>query len=223
MSTHPEDRSLPELRRRFRRLPAPGLAEVAGIYAGSFPRPAAYGRACRSAMAMTGLPAWRGKRFAEPAPGAAEAYVVNLVRGGREVKPLLARIASSVEDGEPALVCTYRARETPPYRWIRDEFRRWDERTLLALSFLDVPVLRGPGLPFVLRRIDGARAGPRPAQATKEVAMSEEHKPPEDDEAADVSAAGQAASATPGATLGDDPDPELVEAAEAAQRPDDEE
>ena len=152
MSTRPEDQSLLELRRRFRRLPAPELTEIAGVYAGSFPPPAAYGLACRSAMAATGLPGWRGKRFAEPAPGATEADVFNLVRRGREVKPLRARIASSFGDGAPALVCTYRPRETPPYRWIRDEFRRWDERTLLALSFLDVPLLRGPGLPFVLRR-----------------------------------------------------------------------
>lgn len=52
--------------------------------------------------------------------------------------------------------------------------------------------------------------------------MYDEHKPPEDDEAADVSAAGEAASATPGATLGHDPDPDLIEAANAAQKPDDE-
>lgn len=42
------------------------------------------------------------------------------------------------------------------------------------------------------------------------------------DDAADVSAAGEAASATPGTKLGHDPDPDLVDAAEAAEQPDDE-
>lgn len=221
MPARPEELSLLELRRRFRELPAPALADVAGVYGGAFPRPGAYGLACRYGMAATGLAGWRGKRFAAAAPGAADAQVFNRVRGGREVKPLLARIDCSLHDARPALVCTYHPRETPPYRWIRDEFRRWDDRTLLALSFLDVPLLRRVGLPFVLRRVPaGERVCGHP-QTTTEVAM-EEHKPPEDDEAADVSAAGQAASATPDATLGDDPDPELVDAAEAAQRPDDE-
>lgn len=100
-------------------------------------------------MAATGLSGWRGKRF-EPADGAIEAVVVNLTRDG-EVKPMTARIASSLTDGAPALVCTYQPQEMPPYRWIRDEFRAWDERTLLGLAFLDLPLLRGVGFPFVLR------------------------------------------------------------------------
>ena len=42
------------------------------------------------------------------------------------------------------------------------------------------------------------------------------------EDVADVSAAGEAASATPNTKLGHDPDPELIEAAENAQKPDDE-
>jgi len=41
-------------------------------------------------------------------------------------------------------------------------------------------------------------------------------------EPADVAAAGEAASATPGTKLGHDPDPDLIDAANAAERPDDE-
>ncbi len=55
--------------------------------------------------------------------------------------------------------------------------------------------------------------------------MYDEQEPQQDEvssEAADVSAAGEAASATPGTKLGHDPDPELIDAATAAEHPDDE-
>jgi hypothetical protein len=146
----PEDHSHGELRARFQRLPAPGLDAIGGRHDGAFPGPGAYALACRCAMAATGLAGWHGKRFDPPARDAREAHGVNLVHGG-EAKPMVARIAPSLTDGRPALVCTYRPQETPPYRWVRDEFRRWDEETLLGLAFLDVPVLPRLGLPFVLR------------------------------------------------------------------------
>ncbi|HWC25916.1 MAG TPA: hypothetical protein VG474_04970 [Solirubrobacteraceae bacterium] len=142
------------MRRRFRRLAAPELGAIAGRHHGSFPGPEAYDLACRSAMAATGLPCWHGKRFDPPAAGAGEAHGVNLVRDG-EATPLTARIAPSLIDGRPTLVCRYRPQETPPYRWVRDELRAWDESTLLGLAFLDLPVLRGVGFPFVLRRQGG--------------------------------------------------------------------
>ncbi len=155
MSDRPEDRSHDELRKRFGGLPAPDLDALAGRYSGGFPQPRAYELACRWGMAATGLGGWHGKRFETPGAGATEAHVTNLVRSD-EVKPMVARIDSSLHDGAPALVCTYRPDETPPYRWVRDEFRAWDERTLLGLAVLDVPVLRAVGFPFVLRRDDSA-------------------------------------------------------------------
>ena len=151
MAGRPEDQSHGELRGRFRHLPAPELGAIVGRHAGGFPGPRAYQLACRYAMGVTGLAGWHGKRFDPPAAGASEAHGVNLVRDG-EAKPMAARIAASLADGRPALVCTYRPQEAPPYRWIRDEFRPWDERTLLGLAFLDRPVAPRMGLPFVLRR-----------------------------------------------------------------------
>jgi hypothetical protein len=53
--------------------------------------------------------------------------------------------------------------------------------------------------------------------------MRDEEEIEQDDDVADVSAAGEAASATPGAKLGHDPDPDLIEAARAAERPPDKE
>ena len=153
MSGRPSELSHRELRARFRGMPAPELSAVVGRYDGAFPGPRGYDVACRYAMALTGLAGWHGKRFGPPVTGAGEAPVVNLVRDG-EAKPMLARIAPSLTDGRPAVVCTYRSREAPPYRWVRDEFRRWDERTLLALAFLDLTVVRAIGFPFVLRRND---------------------------------------------------------------------
>jgi hypothetical protein len=151
MARRPEEHSHSELRARFRQLPAPGLGAVAGRHAGAFPGPRAYELACRYAIETTGLAGWLGKRFDAPAAGANEADGANLVRDG-EAKPMVARIAPSLTDGRPALVCTYRPQEALPYRWVRDEFRRWDERTLLGLAFLDVPGVRRVGFPLVLRR-----------------------------------------------------------------------
>jgi hypothetical protein len=157
MARRPEEHSHSELRGRFGQLPAPDLGAVAGRHAGTFPRPRAYELACLYGMAATGLAGWRGKRFDAPAAGASEVHGVNLVRDG-EAKPMVARIAASLTDGRPALVCTYRPQEALPYRRIRDELRPWDERTLLGLAFLDLAGLRRIGFPFVLRR-DGDRPG----------------------------------------------------------------
>jgi hypothetical protein len=53
--------------------------------------------------------------------------------------------------------------------------------------------------------------------------MRDEEETQQDDDVADVSAAGEAASATPDTKLGHDPDPDLIDAANAAERPPDEE
>ncbi len=151
MSDRPEDHSHGELRERFRRLPAPDLGAIAGRHVGAFPGPRAYELACRYGMAATGLAGWDGKRFEAPGGSPGEGRATNVVRDG-DAKPMLARIAPSLTDARPALVCTYRPQETPPLRWVRDELRCWDERTLLGLAFLDLPVARRIGLPFLLRR-----------------------------------------------------------------------
>ena len=155
MSGRPEEHSHSELRECFRRLPAPELGAIVGRLAGAFPGPRAYELACRYGMGATGLAGWHGKRFDPPVAGEREAHGANLVHDG-EAKPMVARIAPSAADGRPALVCTYRRQEALPYRWVRDEFRRWDERTLLGMAFLALPVARRLGLPFVLRRDDAA-------------------------------------------------------------------
>ena len=115
MTDRPEDCSHAELRARFGRLPAPDLAAIGGPHAGDFPGPPGYELACRSAIGSTGLPGWHGKRFDPPSAGAREVHGANLVRHG-EAKPMVARIAPSLTDGRPALVCTYHSDETPPYR-----------------------------------------------------------------------------------------------------------
>ena len=53
--------------------------------------------------------------------------------------------------------------------------------------------------------------------------MRDEEETQQDDDVADVSAAGEAASATPDTKLGHDPDPDLIDAANAAERPPDQE
>ncbi|MDQ3739488.1 MAG: hypothetical protein M3320_01650 [Actinomycetota bacterium] len=128
--------------RAWRDLPEPPLDAMAGTFDGEFVGPV---RAFSAGLAVCGMPGWHGKRFATAGEG------INRLVGG-EGFPMYARIGPSWADGRAAIVATYGERERLPFRRIRDEFRAWDERTLLGLSFLDAPGLRRMGTPFLLHR-----------------------------------------------------------------------
>ena len=115
---------------------------MAGTFDGEFVGPV---RLFSAGLAVCGMPGWHGKRFDTPERG------INRLVGGEDF-PMYATLGPSWADGRTTIVATYGDRERAPFRWIRDEFREWDERTLLGLSFLPAPGLRKRGAPFLLHR-----------------------------------------------------------------------
>ena len=115
---------------------------MAGTFDGEFVGPV---RLFSAGLALCGMPGWHGKRFDTPERG------INRLVGG-ESFPMYATLGPSWADGRTTIVATYGSRERAPFRWIRDEFRAWDEHTLLGLSFLAAPGLRRLGAPFLLHR-----------------------------------------------------------------------
>lgn len=136
--------SLPGLAARWRSLTAP--ESLGGDTEASFVGPLWLRAAAPLALRLLGLAGWCGKRFGGDGTG------VNLHRGGRTGLPLRAAADRSVLDGRPCVAITY-GRDAPlPWRRVRDELRALDGGSLLAMSVVDVPVLRRVGFPFVLRR-----------------------------------------------------------------------
>ena len=139
-------RSVRGLRRTWRSLPEPSLDAMAGTFDGELVGPGPVPLLLSAGLALCGMPGWHGKRFDTPSRG------VNRLAPGTGF-PMHAVIRDSYADGRPAIVATYGDRERPPFRWLRDEFRPLDERTLLGLSFVDAPGLRRAGVPFLLHRV----------------------------------------------------------------------
>ena len=121
---------------------------MAGTFDGEFVGPRPLRAAFSGGLALFGMRGWHGKRFDTPTDG------VNRLSGGTGF-PMHATIAPSYADGRAAVVATYGDRERPPFRWLRDEFREYDGETLLGLSFVDAPVVRRVGIPFLLHRTRG--------------------------------------------------------------------
>ncbi len=132
--------------REWRTLPEPSLDAMAGTFDGAFAGPRPLVAAYRAGLALFGMRGWHGKRFDTPDRG-----INRLV--GREGFPMFATLGPSWADGRTTIVATYGERERPPFRWIRDEFREYDDSTLLGLSFVDAPGLRRIGTPFLLHRV----------------------------------------------------------------------
>jgi cholesterol oxidase len=137
--------SLLALGRAWRSLPEPALDEMAGTFDGEFVGPGPVPLLLSAGLALCGMPGWHGKRFDTPERG------INRLAPGTGF-PMFARLDASYADGRTAIVATYGERERAPFRWLRDEFRAYDERTLLGLSFVDAPGLRRAGVPFLLHR-----------------------------------------------------------------------
>lgn len=103
------------------------------------------------AIALGGMPGWRGKRFA------ADGTAVNLIDDDeagrpREVLPMRVSLEDSWLDGRPTIVCSYGADSPKPWRWVRDEFRALDDRRLLGLTFVGGPWSRIAAAPLLLTR-----------------------------------------------------------------------
>lgn len=140
------------LMRAWPDLPAPALANVVGDLRAEFVTPLRH--VAPAGLGLVGLPRWHGKRFAATDPG--ELAGVNLLRvpsGGFEERlPMRAVLGAGLADGRPAVIVTYAADAPRPWRWVRDELRQLDDGVLIGMSYVDRPLLRRGGLPFLLRR-----------------------------------------------------------------------
>lgn len=132
-------------------LPAPALEDVVGDLCAEFVTPLR--RLAPLGLGLVGLPRWHGKRFAPTGPG--ELAGINLLRapgGGFEERlPMRAVLGAGLADGRPAVIVTYAADAPRPWRWVRDELRVLDDGVLVGMSYVDRPLLRRGGLPFLLR------------------------------------------------------------------------
>ena len=58
----------------------------------------------------------------------------------------------SMIDGKLGVALRYGAEAPIPWCWVRDEIRAVDDRTLLGITIVDIPVLRHFCFPFLLVR-----------------------------------------------------------------------
>lgn len=144
--------SVVALMRAWSSLPAPALDDVVGDLRAEFVAPLR--RVAPVGLGLVGLPRWHGKRFTRSGPG--ELAGINLVRalqgsGLEERLPMRAVLGVGLADGRPAVVVTYPANGPRPWRWVRDELRVGSDGVLVGMSYVDRPLLRRSGLPFLLR------------------------------------------------------------------------
>jgi hypothetical protein len=146
-SALPLDAPLSRYRSLFLSLPPLRAEDFDGAYDGLLLGPAWFQLAFRRMLDAGGLRGWRGKEFHE-------GKGLNLVeRGGTVEKIARMRITGvfpSRLDGQPTLSLGYESKG--PLGKIRDEIRRYDERTVLGMTYVDRPVLSALPMPFGLRR-----------------------------------------------------------------------
>lgn len=128
-------------------------SELTGDYRAEFIGPRPLRAAAPWAIALNGMPRWHGKRFT------GNGTAVNLLRASAaadtpllERLPMIVGIEPSWLDGQPAIVVSYGPDGPIPWRWVRDEFRTLDAKTLLGLTFAGGRWSRRAAAPFLLIR-----------------------------------------------------------------------
>lgn len=150
--THHEA-SIGQLKTLFSSLPPAPPSQRHGFFRATFIGPAFIRLAARPSLEVSGLPGWQGKKFLT------DEHATNVLqKGATTVEHLAMRVTNvtSMLDGQPGVALTYPAeagRPAPiPWRWVRDELRRFDDETILAVTVVDLPILRHFAFPFLLER-----------------------------------------------------------------------
>lgn len=141
--------SLRELTQLFATLNPPDAAFRHGFFRASFVGPAWYRVGGFPGVHLAGLPHWQGKKFLT-----ADTATNILRRGEGTVQALSMTVVAGASqvDGKPGVALHY-GKEAPfPWRHVRDELRVIDERTLLGITRVDLPILRHFAFPFLLER-----------------------------------------------------------------------
>lgn len=103
----------------------------------------------RPTLNLTGLPNWQGKRFLTPHTAT---NVLLSKQGKVDALNMTLTAVTSYVDGKSGLALTYGSDAPAPWRWVRDELRMVDNNTILAITYVDLPILRLFPFPFVLQR-----------------------------------------------------------------------
>lgn len=149
MSATYKNASLRDLKRLFVSLPTPDAAVLHGFFRASFVGPFWYRLSGFPSVHLAGLPFWQGKKFITPTTA------TNILRKGDglvEALSMTVVAGPSLMDGSAGISLRYGAEAPMPWRWVRDELRLIDERTLLGITIVDLPVLRHFRFPFILVR-----------------------------------------------------------------------
>lgn len=147
-TTLPEGESLGYYFKAFKGASRLQASEFHGLYDGYVVGPAWFRVLFRRLMDVGGLRGWAGKQFDLEGNGG------NLCRRGSAVKKVarmyVAGVVKSEIDGQETLILRYRGNS--PLGFIQDEIRRFDENTVLGMTYLDVGPGRRTPMPFALVR-----------------------------------------------------------------------
>jgi hypothetical protein len=149
MATIPRNASFALLKQAFASSTAPDAAFRHGFFRASFVGPFWYRIGGFPSVHISGLPYWQGKKFLTP-----DSATNILKKGEGTVQALSMTVVAgtSLIDGKPGVALHY-GKEAPfPWRHVRDELRVIDDRTLLGITKVDLPVLRHFAFPFLLER-----------------------------------------------------------------------
>ena len=141
--------SIRELKKLFASLPVPEQAMRDGFFRASFIGPAWYRISGFPSVHVAGLPYWQGKKFLTPVSA------TNILRKNNDfVEALVMTVEEGISmiDGKLGVALRYGAEAPIRWCWVRDEIRAVDDRTLLGITIVDIPVLRHFCFPFLLVR-----------------------------------------------------------------------
>lgn len=140
--------------KQWKNLPAPALTDFVGDLRAEFVAPLKH--IAPVGLSMLGLPRWFGKRFetsgVDVLSGVNLTWVKNRAGSYEERLHMKAVLGDSLVDRRPALIVTYEKNGPRPWRWVRDEFRVLEDGKFVGMSFVDFPVLRKIGLPFLISK-----------------------------------------------------------------------
>jgi hypothetical protein len=141
--------SVSKLKALFSTLQAPATDMCSGFYRAEFIGPWWLRFSGRPSVALSGLPGWQGKQFLS------DATATNiLLKKGQTRQALLMRCVNGVSqvDGRHGLALHYGTDAPRPWRWVRDEIRAVDEKRILGMTVINLPLLNRFSFPFLLVR-----------------------------------------------------------------------
>lgn len=147
--------TLTSLRRAWPALGAPGVGDLTGDWQAEFVAPLR--TVAPAGLGLVGLRRWFGKRLVAEAGRGRGTNLVRTPAGLAETLPMQLATGLSRIDARPVVVVSYAPGSRKPWPWVVDELRVLDHDTLVGMTVVDVPVLRGlGGTPFLLRRVTPA-------------------------------------------------------------------